>query len=1118
MKTFITTLFLVFIFFTCSYGQTDTAAIRVRVDSLIKVWNEWGRAGDYYRVAEGAGIALTQVEKSIGKQTAPYAAVLHMQGISFRALGQYLESEKAFKEAIAIREQLFGKRHADYAASINSLGTVYLDIGHFDKAEPLFREALAIAEEIYGKENLPYRSSLNNLGILYYYSSQYEKAEPVFLEVRRLSEILMGKESAGYAGSVENLANLYTDLGQYAKAEPLYLEALAIKEKIAGKESASYAFTLSNLTTLYTANGDYSKAEQAVRTTLQIREKTLGPEHPDYAVSLSILSGIYRGMSKYEDAVLLLLQCKTIYEKTTGKDSPDYAGVINDLAITYYYLGDYETAEIYYLESTAIRERLLGKEHADYAWSINNLGVLYLTMGNHAKAEQLQIEALAIREKALGKEHPAYTANLNNLAAVYSQTGKEEQAESLYLEAMKINEKIVGKAHEDYLRNAVNLSGLYLSQKKYPQAESLLLEVKLIFETQMENREHLYYMNALASLGNLYRTTGRYSQAEPLLAAAGTLRNQVLGAAHLSVALSATDMATLYWQTGRPELAALNLQQAAAIRKNYLARAARHLSESETLAFTRTFEQFLHQFYSFAFVSADRQSGIINECYDHALFYKSFLQNASMQIRRVAGVHPQLSGLLNQHRAAVRVLEKEYAKPRTEQLQIDSLAGIANKLEKELARNVAGLDAVFGQYGWQDVRSALQPGEAALEFIHFNYYHPEPTDSVLYAALLLKPGMENPAFIPLFEEKNLRTLLPAAGEKMNSDQVNQLYSAHAATGENDLYQLLWGPLEAHLGGTTTVYYAPSGLLHRLNLPALPASGRIVLSDRYDMVALGSTRQLVSEKGRDIPNRAASAILYGGIQFDMDSTAYPVQPAGKNDALRGLFFGQGDSLLRVSAWKFLKWSEKEIDAVGSLLKAAGCPSEIRKGWQSTEESFKQIGQTASSPNILHISTHGFFFPDPSIIRSSQSEELTFRMSGHPMIRSGLIMAGANYAWKTGRPLGNREDGILTAYEISQMDLSNTDLVLLSACETGLGHIEGNEEVYGLQRAFRIAGANTLVMSLWQVPDYQTQELMTLFYQKLLQEKLPARQALHAAQGEMRRRWYEPYYWAGFVVVE
>ncbi|MCB0612543.1 MAG: CHAT domain-containing protein, partial [Phaeodactylibacter sp.] len=142
----------------------------------------------------------------------------------------------------------------------------------------------------------------------------------------------------------------------------------------------------------------------------------------------------------------------------------------------------------------------------------------------------------------------------------------------------------------------------------------------------------------------------------------------------------------------------------------------------------------------------------------------------------------------------------------------------------------------------------------------------------------------------------------------------------------------------------------------------------------------------------------------------------------------------------------------------------------------------------------------------------------KASEHPLIRSGLLLAGANYAWQAGQPLGKREDGILTAYEISQMDLRHTELVVLSACETGLGDIRGNEGVYGLQRAFRIAGAKYLIMSLWQVPDFQTQELMTFFYQKWLEEKMTVRQALKAAQEEMRQKRYEPFYWAGFVLVE
>lgn len=212
---------------------------------------------------------------------------------------------------------------------------------------------------------------------------------------------------------------------------------------------------------------------------------------------------------------------------------------------------------------------------------------------------------------------------------------------------------------------------------------------------------------------------------------------------------------------------------------------------------------------------------------------------------------------------------------------------------------------------------------------------------------------------------------------------------------------------------------------------------------------------------------------------------------------------------------LTLSDSAASKKNDLLKS--CRRELAAQYAATEEAFKQMGKNAPSPRIIHVATHGFFFPDPKTEKQGNQEPV-FKTSDNPMIRSGLILAGANHAWKTGLPLANLEDGILTAYEISQLDLRHTDLVVLSACETGLGQIAGNEGVYGLQRAFKIAGARHLVMSLWQVPDYQTQELMTIFYQKMLLENMPVQVALQAAQEEMRQRNYEPYYWAGFVLIE
>jgi CHAT domain-containing protein len=181
--------------------------------------------------------------------------------------------------------------------------------------------------------------------------------------------------------------------------------------------------------------------------------------------------------------------------------------------------------------------------------------------------------------------------------------------------------------------------------------------------------------------------------------------------------------------------------------------------------------------------------------------------------------------------------------------------------------------------------------------------------------------------------------------------------------------------------------------------------------------------------------------------------------------------------------------------------------------------KSLGRdTVKSPDILHIATHGFFFSDPEKRKDQRfGEENAFKWNENPLFRSGLALSGANAAW-SGQPTpGNIEDGIATAYEISHLNLSNTKLVVLSACESGLGDIKGSEGVYGLQRAFKMAGADYLLVSLWQVPDKETVEFMDLFYKSWLSGKT-IHEAFAKAQKKMRKKYKEVYKWGAWVLVE
>jgi len=225
----------------------------------------------------------------------------------------------------------------------------------------------------------------------------------------------------------------------------------------------------------------------------------------------------------------------------------------------------------------------------------------------------------------------------------------------------------------------------------------------------------------------------------------------------------------------------------------------------------------------------------------------------------------------------------------------------------------------------------------------------------------------------------------------------------------------------------------------------------------------------------------------------------------------------DDVTRGGSWQYLPGTEKEVNTIDSLGQQKKYAVFSKSGNVATEESIKALSGNAS-PVVLHIATHGFFFPDPKTdtIKNKFASANVFRQSDNSLFRSGLLFAGANNAW-TGKQIAGIDDGILTAYEVSNLYLPNTKLVVLSACETGLGDIEGNEGVYGLQRAFKIAGVENLIMSLWKVPDLETGEFMQLFYKNIF-DKQSITDAFYNAQAIMKNKYRnEPFKWAAWILV-
>jgi len=1066
----------------------DSATVAKQVDSLIQSTRALVGKRDFEKALDVNETAEKLSIEKFGRESAVYGYCCFSRGRILHFKGSYAEAEKHYSDALAIRIKALGRVHADVAQSLNNLANLYTERGAFDKAVPLHLEALAIREKVVGKMHIDYAWSLNNLAITYHKMGNLEKAEPLYVEAKDIREKVLGKESADYATTLNNLAILYQKQGKYEQAEQLILEGKAIREKKVGKNHPDYAASLTSLAILNQEMGNLEKVKAYYLEAKEIREKALGKEHPDYAASLDNLAIFYWKVGDYENAELYALEGKLIRQKVLGKDHPDYANSLNNLATIYQKMNNYEKAEPLLVEAKGIREKLLGKKHTDYALIVNNLGLVYWNTGNYKQAEAAFSEAKAIWEEIFGKEHTLYATSLRNLANVYWSSGQFEKAEPLYLQALTIWGTTLGKEHQDYTLAMNHLANLYLKMRKYDQAEPLYRDA-LAIRLKLLGKEDPHYSESLICLASIASIRGDLGRADSLFTEYSTILRQ-----HISIAL-------------------------------------RHLSEWELNRYLKKFSESQDQILSFAHLYGSKRMAEI--CVDNALFYKGFLLNAANQTKRLIRADSTTVEAVNQLKTCQHRLAVQYALPiaNRDSSQVSELEEKVNNIEKSLARSVAGYGETRRQVRWQEVHTRLKPGEAAIEFVRYSF----SPDSTMYAALILVPSRSQPVIVSLTEENQLATLLAPKNKKRNSEQLAKMYTRGAKPLEKNaitgLYEQIWHPLDTLLRDVKTVYYSPTGLLHRINFDAMPVPKRgdkksKTLGDQHKLVRLGSTRSLVVTDTTKT-NLADDAVLFGGIQYEMDTTLCAPDSTTHGQLTVGsseLPFTFADRSLpqRGQNWSYLPGTAKEVENINDLLKKSGFSAQVFSGQSATEETFKFNGKEKFSPRILHLATHGFFFPDPKDTLQQQSFEgrqPVFKISDHPMIRSGLILAGGNHAWKTGKPAReDMEDGILTAYEISQMNLSNTELVVLSACETGLGDISGNEGVYGLQRAFKIAGAKYLIMSLWQVPDRETSEFMTAFYRNWLEKKQTIPDAFRVAQKDMRERFVNPYLWAGFVLVE
>ena len=482
--------------------------------------------------------------------------------------------------------------------------------------------------------------------------------------------------------------------------------------------------------------------------------------------------------------------------------------------------------------------------------------------------------------------------------------------------------------------------------------------------------------------------------------------------------------------------------------------------------------------------------------YNATLFCRNLLANSEKIIANE--VAKTSDNQLKSKYKKMKELEREYTFQTSDLRSKDSLKCEIKNLDDDILRALNGLDSLLVNSSkiWIDVKNSLDKGEYAVEYSYLLFPSFDDNGQInengqadtTYCALVVGKGFKRPLLTILSSIKPLDSLL---FNKLDNAIDNNFVYVQKTTS---LYNSLFRNVEKLIPDANTIYYSPCGKLSLLNFELFTDDTGKPLNQKYKMVRVSSTANIPEIKSLDIKSFKTSA-LYGGIDYKNSITNSDV-------AVRGVDF------------RNLPNTGTEIKSVAKILTASNIKTDTICGENATEESFKKL--SGNSPDILHIATHGFYLEDDSDKPFAQSVN-TYSKKESAMALSGLALSGANNAWKGNFDLPNVEDGILTAYEISQLDLSNTKLVVLSACETARGRIFPVDGVFGLQRAFKQADAGSILMSLWKVDDNATATFMEYFY-KFLFETNDRHEALKKAQDEVRKQYPDPYYWAAWVMLD
>ncbi|MBD2428168.1 tetratricopeptide repeat protein [Phormidium sp. FACHB-1136] len=1101
--------------------------VATSLNNLASLYRDQGRYGEAKPLHQEA---LSIRREQLGDRHPDVASSLSNLARLYQDEGRYEEAELFFQEALSIFREQLDDRHPTVATSVNNLAELYREQGRYGEAEPLHQEALSIRRERLGNRHPDVAQSLSNLALLYSEQGRYVEAEPLYQEALSIRREQLGDRHPSVAQSLNSLAALYFLKGRYGEAAPLFQESLSIGRERLGSRHPDVAQSLSNLALLYTEQGFYVEAEPLYQEALSIRRERMGERHPDVATSLNNLASLYRDQGRYREAETLFQEVLSIFREQLGDHHPNIATSLNNLASSYRDQGRYGDAEPLLQEALSIFRKQLGDSHPAVATSLNNLALLYRSLGRYGEAEPLYQEALSIRREQLGDRHPDIAISLNNLAELYQIQGRYVEAEVLLQEALSIVREQLGGHHPNVAASLHNLASVYQTQMRYGEAVSHSQEALNILRQQLGDR-HPNVATNLNNLASSYRDQGRYGDAEPLFQEALNILREQLGDRHPDVAISLNNLAWLYWAQGEMSTALTWLQQGLSVEETNLSLNLAIGSDDRKRDYISTLSGTTNYVLSLHLQDAATNPTAARLALTTVLRRKGRVLDAVTDTQQLLrqNLSPDLAPLLDDYTAAQTQLAAQlYAglgnqDPEVYRTRIDDLRQEVNRLENELSRRSAAFRVETEPVEIEAVQ-ALIPADAALvELVQYRPFDPSGSGSwgqPRYAAYILH-NSGDPKWVDLGEAETIDT----AARAFLAATRNPNSGSQARATARALDELVMTPIRPLLGDATHLLLSPDSQLNLIPFAALVDEQNRYLVETYTLTHLTTGRDLLR-----LQNTAPSQqppVLFANPNYD---TANPsgtqLIAAASSNSPRPLGEGPGvratdQRSTDITNLRFnpLPGTQQEVDAITPLLPNNAI---ILTEATATENALKQV----QAPSILHIATHGFFLEDVEFVPppSTRGDRATGFLeptglvapptrpvsNENPLLRSGLALAGFNIRTSAG------EDGVLTALEATGLNLRGTRLVVLSACETGVGQVANGEGVYGLRRAFVMAGAESQLMSLWKVDDLGTAELMQRYYQRL-QNGEGRSESLRQVQLEFMANptYQHPYYWASFM---